>query len=179
MISQSVINDVVEKVYNKANIGTEDLKILVKNFFDIYEEEVHSNIISDPDVEFLLKNYPNTVNRHIIRRCHICRWITKKNDISGIFYDDILTDPIERKLFDIFELFNTLNYYSNFKISIKKLQTTFPQAFKKLNPLGKKIIEQCTIRDRLYKIISSCLGDPKITISELRTFLKDNYEIYI
>ena len=179
MISQSVINNIVEKVYKKANVGTEDVKVLVKNFFDIYEEEIHTNIISDPDVEFLLKNYPDVVNKCIIRRCQICRWITKKNDISQIFYDNILIDPIERKLFDIFELFNTSNYCYCFGTNIKRLQTAFPQAFKKLNPLGKKIIEQSTVRDRLYSIISYNLDDPDLTISDLRTFFKDNYEIYI
>ena len=178
MINASIIEKIKEKIYTKADVGTEEVGKMVKEFFDIYQTEVHDKIMAEPDVIFLFTNFEETVDKKPGKNNSINYWKTGKNRNISIYYDNVLKDPDkDRELLDAFGIFNCYYYYYDIS-GIDNLKELFPEAFKKLDPTAKKIMKCMKVRKVIEKEVDQVLKKSEITMDDVEEFAKTIYEIY-
>ena len=181
MINASIIEKIKEKIYTKADVGTEEVQKMVKEFFDIYQTEVHNKIMAEPDVIFLFTNFENTIKRRPGKNNSITYWRTGKNKNTAIYNDNILKDPdTDRELLDAFGIFNVYYFWRDYNDAngIDRLKELFPEAFKKLDPTAKKIMRCMKIRKAIKKEVDQVLKMSEITMDDIEEFAKTVYEIY-
>ena len=105
MINANIIEKIKEKIYTKAEVGTEEIQKMVKEFFDIYQTEVHNKVVADPDVIFLFTKFEDSIDERPIKGNRMTYWMTGKNKTTASYYDDILKDPdTDRELLDAFNI---------------------------------------------------------------------------
>lgn len=181
MINASIIEKIKEKIYTKADVGTEEVRKMVKEFFDIYQTEVHDKVMAEPDVVFLFTNFEETLNKRPEKNNTITYWRTGKNKNTPIYYDDVLKDPdIDRELLDAFGIFNNYYYWRDYNDDdgLDRLKELFPEAFKKLDPTAKKIMKCMKVRKVIEKEVDQVLKKSEITMDDVEEFAKTIYEIY-
>jgi hypothetical protein len=177
VINASIIEKIKEKIYTKADVGTEEIQKMVKEFFDIYQTEVHDKVMAEPDVIFLFKNFEEAVNNRPEKNNSITHWKIKNKNTS-ILHDNILKDPdTDRELLDAFGIFNDYYYYNNTN-GIDYLKELFPEAFKKLDPIAKKIMKCMKVRKTIEREVDRVLKNSEITMDDVEEFAKTIYEIY-
>lgn len=179
MINASIIEKIKEKIYTKADVGTKEIRKMVKEFFDIYQTEVHDKIMAEPDVIFLFTNFEETVDNRPRKNNSINYWkTTRKNKNTSVYYDSVLEDPdTDRELLDAFGIFNSYYYYYDIS-GIDRLKELFPEAFKKLDPIAKKIMKCMKVRKTIEKEVDRVLKKGEITMDDIEEFAKTIYEIY-
>ena len=180
MINASIIEKIKEKIYIKAEVGTEEIQKMVKEFFDIYQTEVHDKVVTDPDVVFLFTKFEDTIDEKPKKDNSITYWRTGKNKTTSIYYDNVLKDPnTDRELLDAFGIFNNYYYWRDYDTGgIDHLKELFPEAFKKLDPVAKRIMKCMKVRKNIEREVDRVLKKSEITMDDVEEFAKTVYEIY-
>jgi hypothetical protein len=175
-VKSNIIKGIKEKIYEKIGVSDSSVVDLCKKFFDIYEEEVHNKIMSDPDVKEVIENYSHSI-RLRPHRCYFRGWCKSKHETNRYAAADFLLDPVEgRELLDPEECFTEVSFINT--ANFEKLRRNYRQAYKKLNPVAKEIILKLEIRGSIQWILKNYLEDTDITLDDLEDFSKITYEIY-
>ena len=181
MINANIIEKIKEKIYTKADVGTEEVQKMVKEFFNIYQTEVHNKIMTDSDVISFFTNFEETVKKRPEKDNRITYWRTGKDKNISVYWDDILKDPdTDRELLDAFDIFNVYYYWrGDYDTNgLGRLKELFPEAFKKLDPIAKRIMKCMKVRKVIEKEVDQVLKKPEIILDDVEEFAKTIYEIY-
>lgn len=175
MLSSETISCILEGIYLRSDCGMDLALEKVTAFFDIYEKEVHNKIIQDPDYIKLQKDFPDILIDGVNGNKEAVLYWWASSSYTGTT-DIYLRDNKNRSFIDPIRILDP-NAYGRNEI-ICEFKRTMPKAFKRLDKLGKEIIQIVTKRTKLKNKFNYDLQQSIITLDSLQEEYPLLYQLY-
>lgn len=175
MLSSETISCILEGIYSRSDCGINLVSEKVTSFFDVYEEEIHNKITNDPDYIKLQKEFPSIItdNSMKIKDAVLYWWIS--NSYFRVTEINI-KDNKGRKFIDPIGI---LDYGGSLCFEkITELKKSMPKAFKRLDRLGKNILNLLGNREKLHNKFNYGLQQSMITLEILQEEYPLIYQLY-